>query len=379
MNLIDKVILEWSYRTKKGYPDLNNEDDLRVFESLFGFNFLNEMAKKPFSFLSQQAQQIGKDIMNKLGLPQEEITAHTKNRIIVLTDIPRQQVFKALDEMGFERDPIIKGSSGGGYKTSEGIEIIHKPKSLTNLGGAGVGNENFIVQKISNALQNTSPLTIIFKSDKGPDLTYNRVTNVNHIGKEGEKKRWKGDISLDTSTGVRHISIKEDGSYRWESVMKRYKDFYNDFITKAYNGEYDFLKLIPAEDNPRVLRMINPDNEKPYGRIFVLNHPEIEKDTYSMAFGEDNAEIVQKSFTDSDFVLENNTLTVTVTRTLKSVNDFEDEDLPIIEFERNASKATQTEGPFGRGIIMRTSPKKRYLSSTEKANNLVLDLDKIKV
>lgn len=36
MNLIDKVILEWSYRTKKGYPDLNNKEDLRVFESLFG-------------------------------------------------------------------------------------------------------------------------------------------------------------------------------------------------------------------------------------------------------------------------------------------------------------------------------------------------------
>lgn len=38
MNLIDKAILEWSYRTKKGYPDLNNEEDIRVFESLFGFN-----------------------------------------------------------------------------------------------------------------------------------------------------------------------------------------------------------------------------------------------------------------------------------------------------------------------------------------------------
>lgn len=37
MNLIDRIILEWSYRTKKGYPDLNNEEDLRIFESLFGF------------------------------------------------------------------------------------------------------------------------------------------------------------------------------------------------------------------------------------------------------------------------------------------------------------------------------------------------------
>ena len=41
MNLIDKVILEWSYRTKKGYPDINNRDDVRIFESMFGFN-INE-------------------------------------------------------------------------------------------------------------------------------------------------------------------------------------------------------------------------------------------------------------------------------------------------------------------------------------------------
>ena len=42
MNLIDRVILEWSYKTKKGYPDLNNEEDLRVFESLFGFDLSEE-------------------------------------------------------------------------------------------------------------------------------------------------------------------------------------------------------------------------------------------------------------------------------------------------------------------------------------------------
>ena len=37
MNLTDKAILEWSYRTKKGYPDLNNEEDIALFESIFGF------------------------------------------------------------------------------------------------------------------------------------------------------------------------------------------------------------------------------------------------------------------------------------------------------------------------------------------------------
>jgi hypothetical protein len=41
MNLIDKVLLEWSYKTKKGYPDINSQEDMDLFESIFGFN-LNE-------------------------------------------------------------------------------------------------------------------------------------------------------------------------------------------------------------------------------------------------------------------------------------------------------------------------------------------------
>jgi len=37
MNLVEKTILEWSYRCEKGYPDLTNEKDMNLFESLFGF------------------------------------------------------------------------------------------------------------------------------------------------------------------------------------------------------------------------------------------------------------------------------------------------------------------------------------------------------
>ncbi len=46
MNLIDKVILEWSYKTKKGYPDINNKDDIRIFESMFGIDLTEEITTK---------------------------------------------------------------------------------------------------------------------------------------------------------------------------------------------------------------------------------------------------------------------------------------------------------------------------------------------
>ena len=42
MNTIDKAILEWSYKTTKGYPDINSQEDMALFESIFGFNLLSE-------------------------------------------------------------------------------------------------------------------------------------------------------------------------------------------------------------------------------------------------------------------------------------------------------------------------------------------------
>jgi hypothetical protein len=35
MNVVDKIVTEWAFRCKKGYPDMNNPDDLAVFTRLF--------------------------------------------------------------------------------------------------------------------------------------------------------------------------------------------------------------------------------------------------------------------------------------------------------------------------------------------------------
>src|SRR6056300_1101688 len=38
MDILDKLIQEWSWRTEKGYPDFTNEDDLRILREVFGIN-----------------------------------------------------------------------------------------------------------------------------------------------------------------------------------------------------------------------------------------------------------------------------------------------------------------------------------------------------
>jgi len=35
MSVVDKIVTEWAFRCKKGYPDINNPDDMRIFEQIF--------------------------------------------------------------------------------------------------------------------------------------------------------------------------------------------------------------------------------------------------------------------------------------------------------------------------------------------------------
>jgi hypothetical protein len=59
MNLIDKIILEWSYRTDKGYPDINNPKDMDLFESMFGFKFLINENSDLVNFIKKNITSYG--------------------------------------------------------------------------------------------------------------------------------------------------------------------------------------------------------------------------------------------------------------------------------------------------------------------------------
>jgi len=378
MNIVDKAIQEWSWRCKKGYPDLDSKEDLTILKEVFNVDLFE--AKKPFEHLSQQAQSVANQLIKDLQITKDEIKAHTRNRIIILTDRSRPDIFSKLEGLGFERIATMSGSSAGGYRTNDGVEIIHKPLSLTLKGGAGIENEVIFTDLINQALEQETPLTVKITPSEGKPLTYSNVTEVTHIGKEGEKKGWKGDVALKTEKGQEHISIKKDGSYRWESVMTRYPEIYKTFMEKAVNGQIPNLELVQDQENPRLLKMTDPVTGKPYGRVFITDHPDISsKETVeSMAFGNDNADVVQRTFIEDDFKLEKSTLYIKSTRNITSYEELGEEDLPILEFERNASKATKTEGIYGRGIVMRTSPKRRLTKASSRANNLVLSIEDLR-
>ena len=346
--------------------------------NLIAEHFLQEVGG-PYEQLSAQAKEVAEDIMKALGLSKEEIGKHTRNRIIVRSDKPRAEIFRALEDMGFERDPDIVGSNPGGFRAESGIEIIHKPLSdEKNVGNAGTGNELVFVDEIKKFLDQKRPLDVVLKG-KNKSATFKGVTDVVHIGKEGESKGWKGDARLIANGKEVNVSIKLDGGYRWESVIKRYRDVFETVLKKGLAGEIPDLELRPSTKKKNLLLMMNPNNDKAYGRIFVTGHPDLAKGSKSiedMAFGPDEAIIAQRSFMESDFSLSGNTLTVACSKVFETVDDFDDDDFPVIEFERNASKASKSDKDpndvYGRGIVMRTRPAGQAKGGA-KANYLYLD------
>lgn len=72
MNLVDKILQEWSWRTKKGYPDLNNPDDLRILKEEFGLDLLNEAENSSFDSIIEDTFKDGiPAVQGQYKLPKE--------------------------------------------------------------------------------------------------------------------------------------------------------------------------------------------------------------------------------------------------------------------------------------------------------------------
>lgn len=124
MKLIDKVILEWSYKTKKGYPDLNSEEDLRIFESMFGFDpTVTELKKLDYDVLTPRAQEIAQELIQLLGIEQSQIIPQSKTGIVVYTPDRNFLFDKIQDSEQFGKATQVRT---GNWK-KDGVTIVLKP------------------------------------------------------------------------------------------------------------------------------------------------------------------------------------------------------------------------------------------------------------
>jgi hypothetical protein len=341
MDALDLFFKKYSYKFPKGYPDLNDEQDIKILADLLeGLDinltevnltrtqlkkrnnidlFLNSFfEKEPFNTSN------GEVILDTITIKPDTFTIEDTDKKDIIKDI-------ILNSKG---EIIISGKYQSGESFSGTTGKLIKTEKFGGVGGGGHGVEN---EKI------------IDKS--GKTLTIDEVTKAEHQGTKGAK----ADVLLKSNKTDVPISIKKDGNFRWESIVSRYKELVANFINKGKEGSIPKLKLVPEDD---ILIMTNPETNTKYGKVYIIDYPPLKTDIEDMVFGPDKAKIIQKTFQPKDFSFNNGLLTIEVTRLYLDINDLKEEDMPIIAIGRNINrKATK-------GLDFRTIPSKEMSTTS---------------
>ena len=130
MNLIDKVILEWSYKTKKGYPDINSQEDMDLFESMFGFN-INELTVSP----KYQSRGVFNPFYNIDPDLDNKIRGILNDKDIKFTDL----IYKAVADVN--KEPLLSLRGSAKFELFKDLEnsigefiVIPKSKVISHYG-----------------------------------------------------------------------------------------------------------------------------------------------------------------------------------------------------------------------------------------------------
>lgn len=151
MNIIDRVILEWSYKTKKGYPDINNKEDMEIFESMFGFN-LNETPLTPKE-LGKQNSKTKEERIDILihKIQNKEPLELDKSEDTFLVYDPRGEKVAELEDWSVDKGPVkLFNREGESITTSK----LKKSADFGGGKGSGGGAAQTAIQESAQCLVN---------------------------------------------------------------------------------------------------------------------------------------------------------------------------------------------------------------------------------
>jgi hypothetical protein len=377
---LEELLLEWSYRCKDGIVDLDDPNKLSILHEIINeleleesMLSLNSIKKRPGSFINmfydQKPFKLGtKDgddfIADYMVIGDETFYAKDKEE--------KENLEGALQKVSNARNVKIVGQLNG-QETTISVSAIYKSSDLGGQenGGRGVSNEKELVDAINLAVeQNGGPVDVKFVDKEDKVILIPKVTQAKGMGTTGSRQGLKGDVELITVDGAQNISVKKDGPYWWSSERKNFAELLNKFIENGKEGNIPDLILKQNPLQPKVLDMMDPKDGKRYGIVYLLNYPGIDANLEKITFGPDKAKIVQRSFSPSDYNLENGVLTIQTTRNMNDVSDLKDSDKPIITFARHENQS--------HGIDFRTIPlKQAKLTPSVKGKTLVLDYNKL--
>ena len=329
MDVVTEFINRIAYKFPKGYPDINDPADKALLESLMGLNEeVPNMSgtKKAVAFITQK---VGDEYGVK-PLP-------SKPNRLSAPGIKDAKVFVDIVKKTFGEDTDVKvleprqGSNPSGkfpmfqFDTDD-FGQVNMLASFSAPGGAGKTNEAVFIETLNKLIAEAGESAKIIINSPEYTETFDNVTLVEDSSKTGAGKGDKSDAQfLSDGKVVANISLKQDGGFRWASVASNYPDFIKTFQEKAFAGEIDGFELKP---NPEIKGKYLMYNSKTGDRVtkvvipdFIEGNDEIE----TFVFGPEDPKVivVSRSWKESDFKLDEDTITVQATHIYKSIDDIE--------------------------------------------------------
>ena len=329
MDVVTEFINRISYKFPKGYPDINDQADKALLESLMGLNEeVPNMSgtKKAVAFITQK---VGDEYGVK-PLP-------SKPNRLSAPGVKDSKVFVDIIKKTFGEDTDVKvleprqGSNPSGkfpmfQFDTEDFGQINMLASFSAPGGAGKTNEAVFIETLNKLITEAGESAKIVINSSDYTETFDNITQVEDSSKTGAGKGDKSDAQfLSGGKVIANISLKQDGGFRWASVSSNFPDFIKTFQEKAFAGEIDGFELKP---NPEIKGKYLMYNSKTGDRVTKVVIPDFIEDNdqiESFVFGPENPKVivVSRSWKENDFKLDEDTITVQATHIYKSIDDIE--------------------------------------------------------
>jgi len=347
MDIFDKFFKKFAYKFDKGYPDMNNQSDVQLLESI-----LSKALNEKFSFTLTEGKaedrNEAKDILKKeLSLSDSDFKDTGLNFYVLVPNSERMNTIDKIENINtgtdkkFDYISTPTSFSSIGYFMYGQSKFGIKPSEKQGGKSAGLGNEDVFVSEINNLLQDGPKDVKIVAKDK--TVNFSNVTQVIGTGlSTGEYS--KSDANFyDGDKDLGGVSLKKDNAIYWESADVRFSQEVKNLLDAIVSGKLgDEVSYVPLKDSrgnpdPDIIRMYNKKDDKPIAGIVVDDLPE--QDTKQVIFGNDEVPVVKRTFRPSDFKVEGDTIIINASKIYEDLDDVEkDQALPVLNIRHDKTR-----------------------------------------
>jgi hypothetical protein len=367
MDVLTTFLNKISYKFPKGYPDMNNEQDIFIVEQ--ELHKLGIDLKENKTIDRTEAKEI---LKKELGLSDSDFKDSGLNFFILVPGNQRLEYIDKIENIDTGTDKNFKYNSTPTSFSSIGYFMYGQSKFGIKPGekqggkSAGLDNEDIFINNINSLLED-GPKNIEITSEN-KTIIFKNVTQVQGTGRSTSDYSKSDANFYSDNKDLGGVSLKKDNAIYWESADVRFgkevKNLVNAIVNGKLGDKVSYVPLIDTKGNPDpvIIKMYNKEEDKPISGVIVDDLPK--QDVKQVIFGNDNVPVVIKTWRPSDFRLEEDTIIVKADKIYKDLDDVEkDNALPILNIRHDKTRRSsrglrallQTEKSLYKDDILRGS------------------------